>query len=282
MGRAYRMKYAIHGYRIGRCEGCGLVQVIDDVDEATLADLYGKSYYEGENTYVYANYLANRDAKTSDYEWRLRTICANNNISQPGSCLEIGCAFGLFLNVAKHRGWKVKGIELSEHSAAYAREHFGLEVSSRPGTLQEIPEQSCDLVVMWDVIEHLKDPLKTLTEIRRVLNPSGLLVLSTGDIGSLGAKLYGSRWHLIAPPYHLFYFDRCTIRNMLAEAGFNVSDISSDGHPLDNHGNPPLLAWIASHDRHIGWRLNSGPIMMVSAKVAQNQHHVVKHSLLAQ
>jgi SAM-dependent methyltransferase len=276
MRRTYRMKYAIQGYRIGRCEGCGLVQVIDNVDEATLAGLYGKSYYEGENSYVYPDYLANSDIKTRDYELRLSRICAKNNISRPGSCLEIGCAFGLFLNVAKHRGWNTTGIELSEHSAAYARDHFGLDVSSQPNALQKLPTESHNLVVMWDVIEHLKDPLKTLTEVRRILTRDGLLVLSTGDIGSLGARLYGKRWHLIAPPYHLFYFDRRTIRRMLADAGFEVCDISSDGHPLDNHGNPRLLAWVASRDRYIGWRLNSGPIMTVAASVSLRLENAVK------
>jgi SAM-dependent methyltransferase len=244
-----------------------LVQVIDDVDEATLSDLYGRRYYEGENEFVYPDYLAKSVEKTRDYEWRLDTICAKNNISWPGACLEIGCAFGLFLEVARRRGWKTKGIELSAHSAQYARERLGLDVSSQPDALQGLPSESHDLVVMWDVIEHLKDPFQVLREARRVLVPGGLLVLSTGDIGSLGARLYGGRWHLLMPPYHLFYFDRSSIRKMLKEAGFEVRDIRGDGHPLENHGNPPLLAWLAAHDRHIGWRLNSGPIMMVTAEV---------------
>jgi SAM-dependent methyltransferase len=264
--RSYRLHYVIKGYRIGRCRGCGLIQVLDEVNDEQLRDLYDQNYYEGANEYVYQNYLARREDKIQDFEWRLNAICRQNNITQPGTCLEIGCAFGLFLEVARRRGWKTQGIELSSHSAKYAREYLGLDVSSEPSALQGIPAASQDLVLMWDVIEHLKEPMGVLHEIRRVLVPGGLLVLSTGDIGSLGAKLYGRKWHLLMPPYHLFYFDRRSVRKALVSSGLMVRHIGSYGHPLDNHNRPRLLAWIASHDRHIGWRLNSGPIMEVTAQ----------------
>jgi 2-polyprenyl-3-methyl-5-hydroxy-6-metoxy-1,4-benzoquinol methylase len=257
--------YKKKGYHIGRCKRCGLVQVLDEIDDRTLPELYGRSYYEGENEFVYADYLAKSEQKSRDYEWRLATICRRNNISESGTCLEIGCAFGLFLDVARRHGWKTKGFELSAHSARYARERLGLDVSDEPHALEKVESASHDLVVMWDVIEHLSSPLEVLKQLRRILKPGGVLALSTGDIGCFGARLYGKRWHLLMPPYHLFYFDRASIQKMLEAAGFTLRDVQSHGHPLDNHGKPRLLAWIAAHDKHIGWRFDSGPIIMVTA-----------------
>ena len=263
---SYRLRFVKDGYQIGRCTGCGLVQVLDDIADEKLRSIYDQGYYTGANNLVYDDYLSRKDIKVRDYEERFEAICAQNNITSPGSCLEIGCAFGFFLDVARRRGWSTKGIELSAHSAGYAREQLGLDVSCESDALQRIPSASQDLVAMWDVIEHLKDPLMTLREIRRVLTSEGLLVFATGDIGSIGARLYGKRWHLLAPPYHLFYFDRNTVRMMLKDTGFTLLRIRSDGHPLDNHGSPRFLAWVAAHDRHIGWRLDSGPIMTVTAQ----------------
>src|SRR5689334_16890570 len=102
--RSYRLMYKKKGYHIGRCKRCGLVQVLDEIDDRTLPELYGRSYYEGENEFVYADYLAKSEQKSRDYEWRLATICRRNNISESGTCLEIGCAFGLFLDVARRHG----------------------------------------------------------------------------------------------------------------------------------------------------------------------------------
>jgi SAM-dependent methyltransferase len=235
---------------------------MQDVPESELNDSYGEGYYNGD---AYDDYLAKSDATLAHFRSRLDDISRAYNVSAPGHCLEIGCAFGLFLVAARERGWIVKGIEISKYAASYARAQFDLDVRTDEDALATIESQSQNLVVMWDVIEHLKYPLTVLREIRRILTPSGVLVLSTGNAGSLGARLFGKSWFLIAPPLHQFYFDRKSVRALLDAAGLTVQLIQSEGHPLQNMGRYPLLDWVARKDRFVGWRLKSGPIMTVVA-----------------
>jgi SAM-dependent methyltransferase len=264
-GRDYQHWWSLRGYDIGRCRSCGLVQVMQEMTEESLAALYGQGYYEGENDQVYQNYLATKEQKTREFGEKLDAVCRAHQVTTPGALLEIGCAFGLGLDAARTRGWTVKGIEASTYAAKWGRERLGLDITNAP--LSSIPTASQDMVVMWDVIEHLIEPGATLREVRRILRPGGTLALSTGDIGSIGAKLYGKRWFLIAPPHHMFYFDRATIARALVDAGFAVTRIDGEGHPLDNANRPPFMTALARREKYIAWRFpKSAPIMTVIAR----------------
>jgi SAM-dependent methyltransferase len=263
---AYRRWWTIEGYDIGKCRSCGLVQVLQDVSDAELDALYSREYYEGGSEKAYRNYLADPATKAGHFGEQLDALMSDFRLA-PAAMLEIGCAFGLFLNEARKRGWRVRGTERSAYSAEWARRELGLDVDTSPDALAHVPSASQDLVVMWDVIEHIRDPGRLVKEIRRVLKPGGLLALTTGDVGSLGARFYGKRWYLVAPPYHLFYFDRSSMRGLLDHGGFATRRIAnSGGHPFESAGRGPrVLQWIARNDRYVGWRLKSGPIIDVVA-----------------
>jgi len=142
----------------------------------------------------------------------------------PGRVLDIGCYLGVFLDVARERGWQTVGVEPSAWAAGRTRQR-GHEVISAPLRRSNLPPASFDLITLWDVIEHLHDPLGQLREIHTLLRPGGTFALTTMDTGSLYAKMCGRRW----PWYmrmHLFYFTRGTLARMLEEAGFEVLEIN--------------------------------------------------------
>ncbi|MHB1166921.1 MAG: class I SAM-dependent methyltransferase [Carboxydocellales bacterium] len=190
-----------------------------------LAALYGEGYFIGnEVSQGYNDYFLLEKSLTKTFETRLDNI-HQRFASNYKNLLDVGCGPGFFLNVAKKQGWKVKGVEISEFAATFANENFGLEVIT--GTLEAglFHPDSFGLVTLWDVLEHLPEPLDTLMEINKVLRPGGLLVLTTGDIGSFFAKICGSRWHLLNIPEHVFYFNQLSIQHILVKAGFKVLDI---------------------------------------------------------
>jgi len=117
---------------------------------------------------------------------------------------------------------------VSEFSADYARERFNLDV--RLGTLRQLSLDagSFDVVTMWDVIEHVVDPLAELQEVWRILRPQGVLSIITPDSGSWMARLLGKRWEEFRRVReHIYFFSRRTMREMLQKAGLEVVRMES-------------------------------------------------------
>jgi SAM-dependent methyltransferase len=143
-----------------------------------------------------------------------------------GQLLDVGCATGDFLDVMRqYPGWEVCGVELSDYASRYAREQLGLDV--RTGTLEsaQFPEAVFDVVTLWDVIEHLPDPLGTLRQIHRLLRPGGLLVFNTPNLESLDARLFKAYWIGYELPRHLHVFSRRTLLTLIEIACFRLVDM---------------------------------------------------------
>jgi len=195
--------------------------------------MYDESYYHNagiedpSNGYFigYDNYLEDEDNIRLTFSKRLKTI---ESYIPPGRLLDIGCATGFFLDLARQRGWQVTGTEVSAFSVQFARQRFGLDV--RLGTLRQIgfPSASFEVVVMWDVIEHVPDPLAELREIHRITVPEGVLSIITPDVSSLVARLLGPRWEEFRRVReHLYFFSRQTLKAMLWKTGFEILKVES-------------------------------------------------------
>jgi 2-polyprenyl-3-methyl-5-hydroxy-6-metoxy-1,4-benzoquinol methylase len=237
------------GYHIVRCIECSLTYVAEEVEQEQLHEYYGEAYYTGAQAKGYADYIGDRDSRKRHFRSLIPAIKRHLNVDSP-RVLDVGCAAGFFLEVAREEGWEAQGIELSAFAAEYARSRLGLQVFT--GTLAEaaLPAGSFDLITFWDVIEHVPDPLAVLSEARRVLRPNGLVAVSTGDISGATALVYGRRWRLLAPPGHLFYFSRRTLFALLRHLGFEVLQWQSDGAFLLNGDGSETGAGM-------GWRLPS-------------------------
>jgi cyclopropane fatty-acyl-phospholipid synthase-like methyltransferase len=107
----------------------------------------------------------------------------------------------------------------------------GLCVVQGTTATADLPEEFFDVVTLWDVIEHVGDPLAELRRVHRLLKKGGMVVVHTIDIGSLFARAMGSRWPWLME-MHLYYFSRSTLREVLQEAGFTVLDIRAQGRYL--------------------------------------------------
>ncbi|MCL6511243.1 MAG: class I SAM-dependent methyltransferase [Anaerolineae bacterium] len=142
-----------------------------------------------------------------------------------GVLLDVGCSTGLFLQgMRKHGYWQLCGVEPSNYAASIARQK-GLEVIT--GTLENtaFPAESFDAVTMWDVIEHVHDPLGTLHYLAHILRPDGLLVIRTPNFDSWDARLFGPYWSGFEPPRHLHIFTPHTISAALKQCGFTPIQI---------------------------------------------------------
>lgn len=136
-----------------------------------------------------------------------------------GKLLEVGCGDGKRLARLKAKGWDVLGQEVDAKAAASATSRsVDVLVGELPSL--DLPPASFDAVVMNHVIEHVADPVTLLKECNRLLRPGGTLVCTTPNVESLGHRWFGSAWHGIDSPRHLFLFTMSTLESIAERAGF--------------------------------------------------------------
>ncbi|OGH23376.1 MAG: hypothetical protein A2698_01945 [Candidatus Levybacteria bacterium RIFCSPHIGHO2_01_FULL_42_15] len=114
--------------------------------------------------------------------------------AQNGMLLDVGCATGDFLAVARDLGYHAEGLELSRWSSKITRKK-GIKVyQDRLKSLARQFPAKYDIITLWGVIEHFENPADEMRYINRLLKPSGLLVLWTGDVNGVMSRLLGRRW----------------------------------------------------------------------------------------
>ena len=141
-----------------------------------------------------------------------------------GKLLDVGCATGDFLEeMQQQTGWDVFGIEPHTEASQYARS-IGLNVQT--GTLDDLQtsESKYDLITMWHVVEHLYDPKASLKIIHQLLKPNGIVILTTPNLNSLDAHLFGQYWTGFELPRHFYVFSKQTILELFRQTGFVLFD----------------------------------------------------------
>jgi SAM-dependent methyltransferase len=136
--------------------------------------------------------------------------------------LDVGCASGVFLSQMVEAGWKATGVEPSETLCALARKRLQGRATLHCAVLEEAQvETGFDAITLWDVLEHVPDPLAFLVACRRLLHPGGFLFLNVPDLDSVQARLLGRRWPLLLPE-HLNYFNRPSLLLCGKKAGLQI------------------------------------------------------------
>lgn len=212
-------------FLLRRCRSCGLIYLSPRPNQTEIRCYYPENY---------APYsLAVDDEPSLWRRWNRRYSLAKQlrvilpRAGQMGRVLDVGCATGNLLYALHRRGWEAYGVELNAQAAAYARKRFGLSVFVGELANAHFPDKWFDLVILWDVLEHLHDPQKTLQEAARVTRPDGTLVLSLPNPESIEARVFGPYWAGWDIPRHLHIFTRSVLNRVLTETGWEVSEMLS-------------------------------------------------------
>lgn len=207
--------YSIAGFDIVKCR-CGLART--SLPEGfDAASIYTREYFQGGQPDGYADYTGSVDALRGEFRRALERLPIRR-----GKLVEIGCAYGFFLDEAAGT-FEAYGVEVADaaREAALNRGHTVTDtLDSR--ILNKGP---FDVAVMLDVIEHLESPADTLRELHDAMRPGASLLITTGDFGSAVARLMRRHWRLMTPPQHLWFFTHQTITRLLSNQGFQVTSI---------------------------------------------------------
>ena len=238
------VRYRLTGYRIAGCVRCGFEFNDGFKGGGGAQDLFSAEYYTHRHGNAFENQLSEdylRDPSAPVYARWLETISAR---AGPGRILDVGCALGTFLAMARERGFAPRGVEISQFASSFARDRRGLDVFT--GDLEHFraDDGAFDVITFWDALEHVSHPLENLKTARRLMRLGGLLLVTTDNFDALVADVarmmyrasaglvrYGMERVFIDA--NRSYFTEATLRTILAAAEFRVVVMEKMEYPID-------------------------------------------------
>lgn len=187
------------------CNACGLIQ----------CPVFG-------NVLEYYVALEDAEYEATRKERSLQAIKTLNIIKKykpSGALFDVGAGSGILVKQAIAMGYQSEGIEPSEWLYRKAQEKQ-LPVSKGVISVEKI-NKKYDIITIIDVIEHVENPNELLAQARCLLQDDGLIVITTPDVDSFCAKLFGWKWwhYRVA---HITYFNKRTLTKIIVKAGFEI------------------------------------------------------------
>jgi SAM-dependent methyltransferase len=239
-GSAYRELHDLGWRRVLRCTGCGLVRA-DPLPTMAEKEAIETQGYTDETAFPeMRDFFANchrtfvEDPVIREMRRHLQQL--EGTLGAPGSLLDVGAGTGIFMHLARERGWIPEGIDICPLTAQKAAEEFGLRITVGPFEDQHFDGRRFDAASMLDVLEHVLDPLATLRKVHSLLRPGAaitiavpnqrcLLTLLVGAYARLGGPASRSLLGRLYVPPHLHYFTPTTLRRMVETVGFRIVGI---------------------------------------------------------
>jgi SAM-dependent methyltransferase len=202
-----------------RCRHCGHTFAPPEATDEDLAAIYTESYFAGEE---YHDYLADKEVAQLNFRSRLRVLKKFTNPARHQRLFEVGCAYGFFLEAAKDSFTSVQGVDVSAAAADYARKNLGLDATCADFLRYDLAGREIDVACMWDTIEHLAHPDLYIAKLADHMKTGALIAITTGDFGSLNARVRRTKWRLMHPPSHAHYFSIESMSTILNRFGFDT------------------------------------------------------------
>ena len=219
----------VDAYTVYACHRCSMEYVSPVPNVLTLKAYYDrKDWFENGERGGYKDY----DAQT---EWSLdlfRSLLEGYSGRSGLSILDVGCGYGTHLAIASELGWKCFGVELSDHARKIAKSRLGHSAYLVESVSDLIPHEF-DLIVMFDVIEHLDNPYQLFYELFSIgaITPKTKIIITTPNAGSIDARRDPSGWAYRHPPSHLLFYTQDSLIYLLKRLQFQKVNIEGL-HPI--------------------------------------------------
>lgn len=209
-----------------RCRRCDLVYVNPSFDEQHYREMYGSPDYQG----------VMKDLGEASHQYRVErfgrervAIMARHLDGMPKPrYLDVGCSTGFVVEAARDAGWEASGIDLNPSAIAFGR---GRSLDLRVAALEDdaLAPGSFDAISLFDVLEHLLEPVAIARRAVELLAPGGILFLYVPNYDSASRLLMGAHAHFIWPTHHLNYYTPPTLSRLFADLGLEPEWMATEG-----------------------------------------------------
>jgi 2-polyprenyl-3-methyl-5-hydroxy-6-metoxy-1,4-benzoquinol methylase len=220
--------------RIVRCRECDLVFVNPTFDEAHYQQVYASRAYQD----------IVRDLGMNSHDYRVKRFGAERvrimgqhlrmSNGRAPRYLDVGCSTGFVVEAAQANGWKATGIDLNPSAIEFGRSR-GLDLRTIALENAGLAAETFDAVSLFDVLEHLLDPARTLRACVDLLAPDGILFLYVPNFDSASRLLMGANAHFIWPTHHLNYYTPTTIRDLMLRHALTPELIVTEGLDIEDY-----------------------------------------------
>lgn len=229
-------------FTLVECERCGFLYLSPRPDAAEIDRFYPDTYpchtmSIDDESPAFVRALV-------EYEMNKRCDAVLSAANGGRGLLDVGCGLGDFLGAMQRRGWTARGVEPAAGAAEQARSRYGVDVFT--GVLEEAPwePESFDAITLWEVLEHVPQPVESLRQVFDLLKPGGVVVLSVPNRNALQSKVFGSYWIGYDFPRHFSVFSPDHLCRAFDLAGFSESRVFSPRGRLGAMHNEIL--WVIS------------------------------------
>ena len=181
--------------------------------------------------YEFDDYISHTDGKRTLFEKmyhfvkrkaiRDKVSLINSHHAKKGKILDIGAGTGDFLLECKKQQWEILGIEPNDKAKEIA---MGKGVNFG-GTIEQLESNSFDVITMWHVLEHVPDVEHQVAELKRLLKPTGTIIIAVPNFKSYDAKYYKEFWAAFDVPRHLWHFSKTAIEKLFANQNMNLENV---------------------------------------------------------
>jgi SAM-dependent methyltransferase len=202
------------------CSNCELLFLDPALPVERFSEFYPSGYWwQAEDSFSFFEKIYRETIVKLD---QLRFVSSIFPRYEEVRLLDVGCGNGLFVKLAREKGFDAWGLESSPEAVGIAQKD-GID-TLRCGSIDDLirEKKRFNLITLFHCLEHLRDPLQYLRKISLLLNPPGDLVIQVPNRASLQAKILGSDWNGLDCPRHVCNFNSRSLEFLFDQAGLQI------------------------------------------------------------